>query len=294
MLYLDPRHHRLRLDDLLRAELAPGLPLGRGAVLAERAWGLPGALRLTVCAEGEYQEVSDGVWRPSHATLHAYDPSVGLQLTQDAFATDGGSLVCVLSLRNASPAALEIQVAARWSDSAPTVRREPGPEELAQSLPEAGRAQLAFVAGEVEANVESWTRERSPVRRQSDDLDDWLAERAPRFDCADPSRLERFARRWHAAWLAGGSDAADDGIAELLGARIEGNVLALSPRCENLEHFCVADWPVGSGDARITVVWDDPSIPGDAYDDGLKGLAVFRDGKLLHRAADASPMTLTL
>ena len=130
------------------------------------------------------------------------------------------------------------------------------------------------------------------MRRQADDLDGWLSRRAPRLDASDPARLTRFARAWHAAWLARDPERADDGLAELLAPSFDGEALTLRPNPCGLAHFCVADWPVGN--ARLTVVWDDPQCPGNPYDDGLKGLSIWHGERRVYHQKNADPITLAL
>jgi hypothetical protein len=57
-------------------------------------------------------------------------------------------------------------------------------------------------------------------------------------------------------------------------------------------HFCAQDVPYHG--RRLTIVWDDPTSPEDHYNDGLKGLVVFIDGRKVHSQNDLMPLTVLL
>ena len=44
----------------------------------------------------------------------------------------------------------------------------------------------------------------------------------------------------------------------------------------------------------VTLVWDDPAFPGDAYSDGDKGLTIYVDGRRFRHQADLSPFAACL
>jgi hypothetical protein len=52
-------------------------------------------------------------------------------------------------------------------------------------------------------------------------------------------------------------------------------------------HFCLEDLPYHG--RLLTLVWDDPAQPGDAYDDGDKGFTVYVDGRRFHHQKDLAP-----
>ena len=287
--FLEPRH--FRLDDLLRQEHAPGRLLGKGPARTGETWGVPGALRLELCAEGgELIVPGGGVWRPSHASVFGIDAELGLQITQDAFVSDDGVLVCVLSLRNAGGASVEVSLSSGWLTDAP-VRISPPGDDLLQSLPPAGRVQLVWASGRDRGSAEGWAGESSPVRRQTEALDDWVFAHYPRFECADQALRGRFYDELYAFWLGGNLSGASAVLAELLRPEFQENTLALHPNFANLAHFCVADWPIV--DPPLTVVWDDPSAPGDFYDDGRKGLTLWQNRKCVVQQESAETVEIS-
>ncbi len=275
MRYLDPRD--FRLDAILRRPISGD------------DWGEPGVLRLTIRAEEELVQAAEGIARPSHTSLFARTDD-GLQVTEDRFRATDGTYVSVVSLRNAGEHSLDVSVIASWEDPH-LVRLSPPGDDCFSRLPPDGRLQLAFVAGESHERTSGWAAERSPVRRHTDAMQSWLDLYAPRFDCPDPARRSAFYESWHARWLQQApSFEADSLVIELLAPEFSGQALTLRPDPQGMEHFCLADWPVG--DTKLTVVWDDPQSHLDAYDDGLKGLAIWRSERLLHRQDDLTLFTI--
>jgi hypothetical protein len=277
MRYLDPGD--FRLDAILRGPLPGG------------DWGEPGVFGLTIRAEEESVLAAEGISRPSHTSLFARTDG-GLQITEDRFQATDGTHVSVVSLRNAGEYSLDVSVSAAWQDPN-LVRISPPGDDCFQRLPSETRLQLIFAAGESHERASGWAAERSPVRRHTDFMQAWLDLHAPRFDCPDPARLRGFYQCWHERWLQQDPALGEDSqIVALLSPEFSGQALTLRPDPCGMEHFCLADWPVGA--ARLTVVWDDPKSPLDNYDDGLKGLAIWQGERLLHRQDDLTPLTLTL
>ena len=285
--YLDARNYRL--DDLLREEFSPGKPLGRGPQATGDDWGVPGALALEILSGEERVAAGGGVWRPSHASLFGYDSETGVQANQDAFAADDGTLVCVVSLRNAGGFAADVSVRSRWLSES-DVRIAPPGDDSVRTLDPAGRMQLVWTFGGARELAEVWAGERDPVRRQADRLDAWLTASFPLFDATDTALMMGFYRELYDAWRAGERSGETATLARLLAPKFEGETLTLTPNVGGLTGFCLADWQVG--DSKLTVVWDDPARPGDLYDDGLKGFTVWRGTVRVHQS-DA-PGTVTL
>lgn len=57
-------------------------------------------------------------------------------------------------------------------------------------------------------------------------------------------------------------------------------------------HFCLDDLPYRG--RRLTLVWDDPAHPEDAYNDGDKGFTLYVDGKRLYHQEGLDPFTVPL
>ncbi|MGC4046558.1 MAG: hypothetical protein QM758_22425 [Armatimonas sp.] len=278
MRYLEPRD--FRLDDFLRKPL----PAGR--------WGEEGFLRLSIQSEGIPVAAAEGVWRPSHTSLFGLGEGE-LQVTEDRFTTIEDVLISVVSLRNAGPHALDIAIKFGW-ETALAVRIAPPGDDLIQRVESGGRIQFVFAAAESRSSAESWSEERNPVRKQVEALEGWLKTYAPRLDSPDLAHMQAFYEGWYARWLQQDtSGRSDDTLETLLNPTLTAaGELTLRPALNNLPRFCIADWPIGQ--SRITVVWDDPEVPGDAYDDGLKGLVVWKDGKRAHQQDNLAPLTLAV
>lgn len=79
----------------------------------------------------------------------------------------------------------------------------------------------------------------------------------------------------------------------------EDNVLEVSPllppEYEDVPtwtHFCVENVPYHGH--LLTLVWDDPAHPEDAYHDGDKGFTVYANGERLHHQETLAPFTVAL
>lgn len=75
------------------------------------------------------------------------------------------------------------------------------------------------------------------------------------------------------------------------------DVLEVSPLLPTREnggwsHFCLENVPYHG--RLLTLVWDDPREPGDAYNDGDKGFTVYVDGARFHHQSDLTPFALPL
>lgn len=278
MRYLEPRD--FRLDDFLRKPL----PAGR--------WGEEGFLRLSIQSEEFPVPAAQGVWRPSHTSLFGIGEGE-LQATEDRFTTIDGVAVSVISLRNAGGHALDIAIRFTWETQL-AVRIAPPGDDLMQRMEPGGRIQFVFTAAENRANAESWAEERNPVSKQVEALEGWMHTYAPRLDSPDPMHMQTFYEGWYARWLEQDTSGRSDGTLEALlnPTLTSAGELTLRPALSDLPRLCVADWPIGQ--SRITVVWDDPKVPGDAYDDGLKGLVVWKDGKRAHQQDNLAPLTLAV
>lgn len=83
-------------------------------------------------------------------------------------------------------------------------------------------------------------------------------------------------------------------IREILGLRLrDGSVLEMRPLLpEGWSYFCLENLPCRG--RSLTVVWDDPASPLDAYDDGDKGLTIYVDGRPWRHQPDLSPLASPL
>lgn len=116
----------------------------------------------------------------------------------------------------------------------------------------------------------------------------------PSLDLAD---AKAFAAQVRAAFVDGDFDRpryqAEDasavfwpGVIEALcGLGKQGDPLVVEPSAlaSGWEHFCLED--VRRDQQRMTLVWDDPASPVDAYDDGDKGVSLYVDGEPVYQAA---------
>jgi hypothetical protein len=276
--YLDPKNYRI--DQLLLR------PLHSEAV----RWGEEGVVRLQLTVEGESVEAAEGVWRPSHTSVFGVGASE-LQVTEDRFQAEADASVSVVSLRNAGPYVLDVALEFSW-ESAHPVRIAPPGDDLVQRLAPNARLQLIFAAAESREMAERWAAERDPVRTRQETLQAWVESQLPRFDCPDPGRMDAFYTACYRRWLRADPSGDDETIAALLVPALSNGELTLRPGAHGMAHFCLADWRVGK--SLLTVVWDDPSSPGDAYDDGLKGLAVWKEGRRVHLQDDLAPLTIAV
>lgn len=312
---LDPRF--FRLDDLLRRPLCPTL-----------AWGLPErGFSLVLTADGEPVVPADGHWRPSHQTLYGQEEFSGLQVVQDAFVASDGTHVAQLTLRNPSADTVAIELAVAWGqhegagESGWVHRCAPALDERFFQLPAGMTTQrtvtLALASDEDTAwrNATRWYFEASPAATQAQRLDDWRADNAPLFDCADPwlTRLVAHsqAERWRGATLPlppggltphqcfpnGDFDALPEPtyawdrvvMEQLAAAQVHEETLLLSPyNFLNLPSFCL------QGFYGTTIVWDDPMHPDDAYQDGDKGLTIYHGRRRIYNQPTLAPCSVTL
>lgn len=292
---LDPRF--FGLNDLLRRPFY------------QPHWGNE-ALALEIAVEGEPLFPVEGHWRPSHTSLYAQSPLAALQLVQDSFVAPDGTQVVSLLLRNPSEETLRVELKPTWTsrtEDPPGIRWHrctPPLDDLILHLPGGALLQRSFTRGCADdedrafKNATRWFFEPTPAQKQTESLRRWEAENAFLFDCDDPwlTRLVAHcqALRWHgtpptttsepepgsvrASFQAGDFDApqtpcpAWDTLVRnrLVGLRHDGNQLQLTP-----DNFLGLQWFCLQGIAGTTVVWDDPAVPGDAYDDGDKGLTVY-------------------
>jgi hypothetical protein len=227
---LDPRH--FRLDDLLRRPYTPTTPFGSSGdclwATSPQGWGFRegvhwvhktgdkglGPIRLSLLADGEPVEPADGLYRPSHVTLHARHPDSGLQLTEDKFITRDDVVVSVLSLRNPAEGMTDLQIDLSWGITGGAhefrrgipvyVHREGPPgDDLHQRIPSGARRTFVFAVAfaptreEAVRRAASWARDPNPVHRQTEEYQSWFDESVPLFECSDPWLTKLWYHRWY-------------------------------------------------------------------------------------------------
>lgn len=292
----------------------------------------PFALR--VAADGELVVPAEGLFRPSHVTQHAAARESGLQVVEDRFVADDDTAVSVLWLRNPTPSAIALDIRVRWGLPAGpgepgfVHRIAPPGDDLCAPIPAGGRGMAVFalaVARDPDTarrRAETWFADPNAPRRQAQRFQDWFDRAAARFDCDDPYLSRLWAHRWHRVHRDGGGDAPvpprrdtvrddfEDGdfdrprddarawerfvLERLAGLRLEPGRLILEPApdAHGLAHWCVDG--LERGGHQITVVWDDPAQPGDAYDDGDKGFTVYVDRRRRFHAQTLEGAALAL
>jgi hypothetical protein len=289
---LDPRY--VGLNDLLRRPFS------------QESWGTE-ALTLTIASDGEPVLPTDGHWRPSHISLYGRAEFSELQLIQDSFVAQDGTVVVSLLIRNPSADTVFVELTPRWSEKngeSPTGwvhRCTPSLDDLLIHLPSGIVVSRNFTLGRAATEDDAfkqasrWFFEPRPAAVQVQHLERWSSEHTLLFDCSDPwlTRLVAHcqALRWHgitpppltdesvgACFDAGDFDAPCEScpawdvavVERLVGAEVLGGKLRLSPdNFLGLSSFCL------QGFHNTTVVWDDPTHPADAYNDGDKGLTVY-------------------
>ncbi len=228
---LNPRHYHL--DQILRRPYTPLTPFGASGdclwATSPQGWGFrhgvhwvhksaqeeglaPFSLRLF--ADDDEVEPGDGVYRPSHVTLHARHAESGLQVTEDKFLTQDDVAVSVLSLRNPGDGAVKVRLDLLYGIPAgenffrPTLpvwvhREGPPGDDLRQMLPAGGRRTLVFAVAvapspeEARARAAGWARADDPVRAHAEAYQAWFDENVPLFDCADPYLTKMWYHRWY-------------------------------------------------------------------------------------------------
>ncbi len=104
-------------------------------------------------------------------------------------------------------------------------------------------------------------------------------------------------------WLTGERDYLHSTWADLILTALLGivprndDVLEIHPLLPSIEnggwaYFCVQD--VIYRNRLLTLVWDDPAHPEDAFNDGDKGFTIYVSGKRLHHQSDLAPLTVDL
>ncbi|WP_395145021.1 hypothetical protein [Armatimonas sp.] len=308
---LDPRY--FGLDNLLRRPLH------------QDKWGTD-TLTLEILTDNHEAVLpADGHWRPSHSSLYGRAEFSELQLVQDSFMAQDGTLVATLLIRNPSSDTVFVELAPRWSlknglSEAGWVHRcTPPLDDLLVHLPAdaciARNFTLSVAATEEAAfkNATRWFFESRPAAAHVQHFEHWCASNTLLFDCPDPWLTRLFAHcqalRWRGIAPTGeGTDprasfdeanfdaprddcpAWDTLIRErLVGASVEGDVLTITPdNFLGLSSFCL------QGFYNTTIVWDDPAHPTDAYEDGDKGLTIYHGRRRLYNQPTLTPVTLPL
>jgi hypothetical protein len=223
---LSPKDYRV--DDLLRRPFAAHTPFVGGArvrVGAPEGWGFGGMVSvdgvgplapfaLSVRAENTPVVPQEGIFRPSHVTLHGVDSQTGLQVTEDKFVTDDDVLVSALWLRNPSELGIGLELSCTWglragmqrlgSTAIAVHRLAPPGDDLFVTLPANGRLlrvfAMAFGDDPEEAHTHALRRAArdNPARVWAEGFDAAFATRVPRFDHTDPWLV----RLWNHAWCA--------------------------------------------------------------------------------------------
>lgn len=221
-----------------------------------------------------------------------------------------GTAVISLLIRNPSSDTVFVELTPRWREKAG--ERESGwlhhstppLDDLLVHLPADALFSRSFTQGHAAAeeaafkNASRWSSEPRPVALQVERLERWSGESGFLFDCDDPwlTRLVAHcqALRWGGKppapllpsdggtvreWFTGGDfdaprpdcPAWDTAVRErLVGMRVAAGKLQLTPdNFLGLSSFCL------QGLHNTTIVWDDPAVASDAYDDGDKGLTVY-------------------
>ncbi len=174
--------------------------------------------------------------------------------------------------------------------------------------------------------AESHVDDPSVIVTHADAFQKWAEAHTPRFDCPDPwvSRawyhachlrrkyphrvpapvedgpltLAAFTEMARRGFADGKFDAPSDKPApflpdvfarRVLGLHTEGDTLTVRPAPDlgSWQSFCVENYDCGG--RSLSVVWDAPDAPGDAYDDGDKGFTIYGSDSVLHRQTDLSP-----
>ena len=220
-----------RVDDLLRRTYTPDTPFGAsGATVwaaSPQGWGFPGdvhfvhltgenglaPLTFSLRADGEAIFPQDGLYRPSHVTLHAVGTDSGLQVTEDKFITADDVLVSVLSLRNPTDNAMSVAVdhvfglfagAHTFHGQRVFVYREGPPgDDLHFRLSGYATRTLVFAVGfGLDADtalrkVWHWRNTLDPTRKQAEEYQGWFDRYVPAFDCPDPYLTKMWYHHWY-------------------------------------------------------------------------------------------------
>lgn len=174
--------------------------------------------------------------------------------------------------------------------------------------------------------AESFARDLSAVVSHAESFQRWADKNMPRFDCPDawclrawyhachlrrkyPQRevpppgearvtLAEFTATARTHFADGKYDAPSDEPATYLPDVFVRRVIGLTRDAETLtldpapdlfawSSFCVENYEFEGH--RLTLVWDSPDSPDDAYDDGDKGFTLYSGNTVLHHQADLSP-----
>ncbi len=228
---LDAR--RYRLDDILRRPYTPETPFGASGdcvwATSPQGWGFRGGVHwvhpnsadglapfgIAITANGVPVEAADGIYRPSHVTLHGRDNDSELQIIEDKFITQDDVVVSVFSLRNPTDGGIDVDFSVTWG-LAPGVhefcknlpvhvaRTAPPGDDLRMTLPGGGRRMLVFAVAfagdknEARRRASAWASDPSgAVRHQASEYQRWFDENTPLFDCSDPWLTKLWYHRWH-------------------------------------------------------------------------------------------------
>jgi hypothetical protein len=291
-----------------------------------------GAFRLDLRVNRTELLPMDGFWRPSYLSQFASEPDSGLQVIEDKFVTEDDTLVSVLSLRNPSLEDCEIEIEACWglreSGYGTVGHLSPPLDDLFVHLPGQAMRQLVFAF--TIATDESAARRRiarwgggTPLLEHRSRFDDWGAANTPLFDCSDPWLLRLYYLDWASRYFSSefnsklevevtalenaffegdfdrpilsNSDWSGFVLEKIIGlnADNETKTLTLHPTVDfTLDYFCLDDFHFQ--DRLLTIVWDDPKIALDAYEDGDKGLTVYVDRRRVYNQPTRDSFTIPL
>lgn len=179
--------------------------------------------------------------------------------------------------------------------------------------------------------AEGYARDTSAVVAHMEGFDSWATRHVPRFDSPDPWATRAwyhdcFLRRKYPArvfdfapdtprtradfvqeartrFAEGDFDRLSDAHAlflpdlfarQVLRLTATGDTLSLTPAPDlrDWHYFAVENYEHAG--RSLTIVWDDPETPGDAFDDGDKGFTIYDGDTVLHRQPDLSPFTVAL
>ena len=171
-------------------------------------------ISMVIRADGETIVPQDGIYRPSHITLHAIGLESGVQVTEDKFITADDVVVSVLSLRNPGDGAISVRidhtfgVPAGANEFRPQIpvhvhREAPPGDDLRFRLNPTSTKTLVFAVGfspesfdRAQRCVWRWRNHLDPVAQQVSEYQHWFSDNVPQFDCSDPY----FTKLWYHHW----------------------------------------------------------------------------------------------
>ncbi|MBC8138229.1 MAG: hypothetical protein H8F28_20305, partial [Fibrella sp.] len=179
--------------------------------------------------------------------------------------------------------------------------------------------------------AEAYAHDLSATVSHADAFQAWADKHLPRFDCPDPWVLRAWYHACHlrrkyprreavpvgdapltlatfgemaqGRFVGGDFDAPSDDPApflpdifarQVLGLKTDDATLTVhpAPDLSLWKSFCVENYDHAG--RRLTIVWDAPDAPGDAYDDGDKGFTIYDGDTVLHRQTNLSPCHVPL